>query len=84
MAVISQKFALLTHFCIATVVFLLTKYNYRRVNGARNLLGAKCNWSVVVDGPGGAGGDGGEKRNRDSVAREKKAAEKETVRTNGK
>ena len=34
MAVISQKFALLAHFCIADVVFLLTRYNYRRANGA--------------------------------------------------
>ena len=34
MAVISQKFALLAHFCIADVVFLLTRHNYRRANGA--------------------------------------------------
>lgn len=46
MAVISQKFVLLAHFCIAGVLFLLTKYNYRRVNGGAQFTGSKCNWSV--------------------------------------
>lgn len=39
MAVISQKFALLAHFCIADVVFLLTRHNYRRANGAEQFTG---------------------------------------------
>lgn len=39
MAVISQKFALLAHFCIADVVFLLTRHNYHRANGAEQFTG---------------------------------------------
>lgn len=46
MAVISQKFALLAHFCIVDVVFLLTRYNYRRANGGEQFTGSKCNWSA--------------------------------------
>lgn len=46
MVVISQKFALLTHFCIADVVFLLRRYNYRRANGGEQFTGSKCNWSA--------------------------------------
>lgn len=38
-AVISQKFALLAHFCIADVVFLLTRYNYHRANGDEQFTG---------------------------------------------